>query len=232
MEGRANFCNRLKAAREKKGVSLEQIAASTKIRAAFLKDLERNDLSRWPTGLFRRSYLRDYLRAVDLPVDATVSEFLRLFPEGNAPVADPVIDGDESERPALAMTLGDDRADRRARAGNRLLAATFDAGIVLVLSGAAASLLQASVWASVALAALGYYSIATAWLGCSFGTRWVVDRSWRRWQKAGVPQARPDPLLERIGRLGRLSVRRHGSTARDMARVPWNAVLLRIRFLR
>ncbi|MGH8733975.1 MAG: helix-turn-helix domain-containing protein, partial [Burkholderiales bacterium] len=49
---RAAFCARLKSSRERKGVSLEEIAASTKISRSLLKGLEENDLSRWPQGLY------------------------------------------------------------------------------------------------------------------------------------------------------------------------------------
>ena len=45
---------RLREAREKKGVSLRQIANSTRISVMSLEALERSDLSRLPGGIFTR----------------------------------------------------------------------------------------------------------------------------------------------------------------------------------
>ena len=76
------FGARLKAEREKKGIPLSTIAESTKVSASFFKGLEASDLSRWPKGIFRRSYLRDYLTAVGLPVQGTLEEFARRYKPG------------------------------------------------------------------------------------------------------------------------------------------------------
>ena len=43
--------------------------------------LERSDLRRWPNGLFRRSFFRDYVRMIGLPVAEACDEFVRLFPD-------------------------------------------------------------------------------------------------------------------------------------------------------
>jgi len=231
-ESRATFCTRLRAARERRGVSLEQIAASTKINVSLLRGLEGADVSRWPKGLYRRSYLRDYLRAVGLPTDSTVAEFLRLFPDGDEARVDGAAHRDEIESSPLSLTLGEGRAERSARARGRVLAALVDAGIVLVLSGAAALLIPADVGAAVASVTIGYYFIATASLGRTFGAQWVVDRSARRWRRATASTGVRHPFRERIRRLRELSLPGNRSTALDIARVPWTALLLRIRFLR
>jgi transcriptional regulator with XRE-family HTH domain len=76
-----DFGARLRAFRERQGITLEAIADSTKIRRSFLADLERNDLSRWPGGIYRRGFVREYAKAVGLPASATVDEFCQLFPE-------------------------------------------------------------------------------------------------------------------------------------------------------
>ena len=53
-----DFGTRLKHAREERGVSLRQIADSTKISVGFLEALERNDIGRLPGGIFSRSFVR------------------------------------------------------------------------------------------------------------------------------------------------------------------------------
>ena len=53
-----DFGSRLRAARERRGVSLRQIATATKISVSALEALERNDLSRLPGGIFSRAFVR------------------------------------------------------------------------------------------------------------------------------------------------------------------------------
>jgi transcriptional regulator with XRE-family HTH domain len=231
MERPATFCASLKAARVAKGVSLEQIAASTKINVSLLKGLECGNLSRWPTGLYRRSYLRDYVRAVGLPITSTVAEFVRLFPDADAAKVEDSVPTDGAETPLLSLTLVDDRADRFAQAGRRISAATLDAALVTMLSGTAALLIRADFLGTVAIVALGYYSLATAVLGHTFGARWVVHRGGKRWRKT-APSASRHGFRERIHRLRDLSAALRSSMARDSVRMPLNALLLRIRFLR
>ena len=45
--------------------------------------LERNDFSRWPTGIYARSYVRDYAAAIGVDPESTVDEFCRWFPQGD-----------------------------------------------------------------------------------------------------------------------------------------------------
>jgi cytoskeleton protein RodZ len=75
----SDFGGKLRLARERRGVSLRQIAASTKISAASLEALERNDISKLPGGIFSRAFVRSYAAEVGLDPDETVQEFLRLF---------------------------------------------------------------------------------------------------------------------------------------------------------
>jgi cytoskeletal protein RodZ len=82
-DSQQEFCLALKATRERKGITLAQIATSTKIPAYMFAGLERNDLRRWPTGLFRRSFFRDYARMIGLPPAEACAEFVRLFPDGS-----------------------------------------------------------------------------------------------------------------------------------------------------
>lgn len=233
MERRATFFADLRAARQAKGISLEQIAASTKINISLLKALENRDLSRWPKGLFGRSYLRDYLRAVGLPVESTVGDFVRLFPDVDDSSAPELARCDDPEPAplALALTFGDDKPDRFAERGRRLCAAALDAAIVLMASATVALTLPASFWTVATLIGLFYYSLGVAWLGHPFGAHWLIHRGPKRWRKAAAPTA-ASSFGEKIRRLRELSAGINASTARDLARVPLHALLLRIRFLR
>jgi cytoskeletal protein RodZ len=67
---------RLKAAREQSGMSIRQLAAVTKISAAALEALERDDYSRIPGGIFGRAFIRAYAIEVGLDPEAAVGEFV------------------------------------------------------------------------------------------------------------------------------------------------------------
>ena len=83
MSDRETFGPRLRSERERRGISLETIASVTKVGAELWDGLERNDFSRWPTGIFARAFVRDYARAVGLDADEIVDEFCRLFAVGD-----------------------------------------------------------------------------------------------------------------------------------------------------
>src|SRR5436190_23204357 len=74
-----DFGGKLRQARERRGISLRQIASSTKIAAAALEALEKNDISKLPGGIFSRAFVRSYAVEVGLDPDETVREFLDRF---------------------------------------------------------------------------------------------------------------------------------------------------------
>ena len=76
-----SFGTRLRLHRERQQVALSAIAERTKIKVSLLDGLERDDLSHWPGGIFRRSYVRAYAHAIGLEPDAIVTEFLARFPD-------------------------------------------------------------------------------------------------------------------------------------------------------
>lgn len=76
-----DFGARLREARERKGVSLRQIADVTRISIRVLEALERNDISKLPGGIFSRAFVRSYATEVGLDPEATVDDFLRHFPD-------------------------------------------------------------------------------------------------------------------------------------------------------
>lgn len=98
---------RLREAREKRGVSLRQIANSTRISVMSLEALERSDLSRLPGGIFTRAFIRAYAEEVGLDPDRTMHDFIaELPPEAATATAHTSVveDGDqlESDRTAVA----------------------------------------------------------------------------------------------------------------------------------
>lgn len=76
-----SFGARLRLQRERQQVALTAIAERTKIKLSLLEGLERDDVSRWPDGIFRRSYVRVYAEAIGLEPDGVLREFLELYPD-------------------------------------------------------------------------------------------------------------------------------------------------------
>ncbi len=66
----------LREARERKGVTLRQIAAATKISVAVLEGLERNDISRLPGGIFGRAFVRAFAEEVGLDPETILQQFM------------------------------------------------------------------------------------------------------------------------------------------------------------
>lgn len=65
----------LKKAREAKGVTLEAIAAATKITVRYLQAVEREDFEQLPGGVFRKSIVRSYARTAGLDEEAWVNRY-------------------------------------------------------------------------------------------------------------------------------------------------------------
>ena len=73
------FGPRLRRERERRGISLDALAEATKVSVDLWEGLEQNDVSRWPSGIFARAFVRDYAITVGLDPDAVVDEFCRHF---------------------------------------------------------------------------------------------------------------------------------------------------------
>ena len=77
--------------RERRAITLRTISDRTKIGIGLLEALERGDVSRWPGGIYRRSFIRGYADVVGLDGDLVIANFERVFPDPEAPrPAEPV----------------------------------------------------------------------------------------------------------------------------------------------
>jgi len=76
-----SFGGRLRLRREEQQITLSAIAEQTKIKQSLLEGLERDDVSRWPGGIFRRAFIRAYALAIGLKPDVVVRQFLEIYPD-------------------------------------------------------------------------------------------------------------------------------------------------------
>jgi cytoskeleton protein RodZ len=71
----------LRSERLRRSLTLEQVAAQTKIGKYHLEAIEANQFDRLPGGLFTRSFLRQYARVLDLDAEEVVASFKQQFEE-------------------------------------------------------------------------------------------------------------------------------------------------------
>ena len=76
-----SFGGRLRRERERRHIALRSIAERTKIGIGLLEGLERDDVSRWPSGIFRKSFVRSYAEAIGLDPASIVREFVERYPD-------------------------------------------------------------------------------------------------------------------------------------------------------
>jgi transcriptional regulator with XRE-family HTH domain len=147
-------------ARERLGISLEAIAASTKISRSLLAELERDDVSKWPQGIYRRSFVREYAAAIGLPAEAVVAEFLELFPDEGTPRVTRTPRVEFSSE--LRLTLAEDGQQTLNGTVRRLLVATFELCAVVGLGWLLTAVTGWEFWTACGAIALTYYLIAAA----------------------------------------------------------------------
>jgi transcriptional regulator with XRE-family HTH domain len=190
MSDRDTFGPRLRAERERRGISIETIASVTKVGGDLWDGLERNDFSRWPSGIFARAFVRDYARAIGLDADEVVDEFCRLFPLGDRRAsrliqAQAQLIGHHlayAESGALPID-GDRRSDRyvasdestivRARLVARALATSLDALASLSVAAGVSALMDINFWTIAGVITVMYYTGMTIAFGTSPGLRVV-----------------------------------------------------------
>src|SRR5881397_1341515 len=85
----SGFGGRLREARERRGITLRQIANATKISVSALEALERNEISRLPGGIFSRAFVRSYAGEVGLEPEETIREFMEQFPDDSVTAGHP-----------------------------------------------------------------------------------------------------------------------------------------------
>ena len=163
-DARQAFSTTLRTHREQLGITLSDIADSTKINVALLTALERGDVSRWPGGIFRRAFFREYALAIGLSPEPLLNEFGRLFPDEPAAAA-------AQERPAeFRLTLAAN--DTPASVALKRLAVVVAelAGIALVGAGSS-WLVAVDMLPVIGVTALAYYPVANLCVDRTVGVR-------------------------------------------------------------
>ena len=88
-QAKTDFGVKMKRLREERGVSLRQIADSTKFSVGALEALERDDISRLPGGIYSRAFVRSYAIEIGLDPEQTVRDFMVQFPHDSVTAGSP-----------------------------------------------------------------------------------------------------------------------------------------------
>jgi transcriptional regulator with XRE-family HTH domain len=179
-----SFGARLRRERERRRISIRSIAESTNIRAALFEQLERDDASKWPSGIFRRSFMRAYASAIGLDPESTVREFLVAFPDPAQPPEKIAVAKAVSESPSRAPEL----RLRLATGGvaTRWWLAAFCDVVVLAVIALTSVIAFRQVWMPLAIAMCAYYAAGTVLTGASPG---VFFLAWYRRLGQTTPKA-------------------------------------------
>lgn len=169
-DARQAFGTSLRTHREQLGITLPDIADTTKINTALLVALERGDVSRWPGGIYRRAFFREYVIALGLSPGAFLDEFNRLFPD--ATVGDPPAVESAAD---FRLTLAGGGRSSPGTTVRRVAFAVGELSGVLLTGGAAAWLLSVDVWSASGALALAYYPVSSLFAQRRWVTRWKFN---------------------------------------------------------
>lgn len=96
----------LRAVREHRGETLDELAKSTRIRKAYLLGIEEADRSSLPSRPFAIGYVRSYAQALGIDGDAAAARFKRETPENDEPFHDPIgVAHDKPKRSPLIFAI-------------------------------------------------------------------------------------------------------------------------------
>jgi cytoskeletal protein RodZ len=83
LDAQRDFGERMKRLREQRGITLREIADTTKLSVRTLEALERDDIARLPGGIFSRGLVRAYAEQIGADPETTVQEFVAQFPDAS-----------------------------------------------------------------------------------------------------------------------------------------------------
>jgi cytoskeleton protein RodZ len=128
----ASFGVRLKQQREQRGITLEEISATTKIGTRMLVALEQDHFDQLPGGIFNKGFIRAYARCLDLDEDQAIADYLVAT---GTPPADKDKDKDRDKRSdGLSESSFDLHAESERRDSN-LPWGTFAILLLLIALG-------------------------------------------------------------------------------------------------
>jgi len=192
---RRAFGERLRRQREKQHITLDQIAASTKVAASLFGGLEKGDCSRWPGGMYNRAFIRGYAAAIRLDPDDVAAEFAEYYTASTdaPPVHGPAVAGAAAQQTgpfALRLKLEVDPEELRRRAARRIVLAAADVLVVAAIAGVVAFASGIAYWSALGIVSIAYQVAVRLLSGLSPAER-LLARGHRRTQRR-LEEEQPD----------------------------------------
>jgi len=106
LQSEADVGGALRAIREHRGLSLDEVAQATRVRRAYLADIEAMRLDRLPSRPFTTGYIRAYAEALGLDGEAAAERFKAEEPDLEEPLRAPVGVGAERDPRIAAIVAG------------------------------------------------------------------------------------------------------------------------------
>jgi cytoskeleton protein RodZ len=126
----------LRELRTQRGVSLEEIARSTRVMHSYLEALEGDDLAALPAPVFTKGFIRAYCQVLGVPPDAAFTFWEQRAGEG--------AEGGRTARPAQAPAAPAGERAKRREAESRSRGAVLAGFVMLVILGVA--LFAVTLW--------------------------------------------------------------------------------------
>jgi len=156
------FGSRLRAHRERRGLTLAVAADSLKTKQSLLEQLERDDVTRWPPGIYGRALVREYAKLIDLPPEEIVQQFVLLSAAGEEQRDTGSARKREDTTHVLRLTFAPASAPRPEARHVRMLAAMVELVVVLTIGFVVAFVSGSSGSTTNAIIALIWYPARTA----------------------------------------------------------------------
>lgn len=161
---RRAFGEALRRHREQCGIALDTITARTKISTSLLRALEGGDCSRWPGGIYSRSYIREYAEAIGLDRDRVAAEFAECFaetafPDGPPERVNPHPPAAAPPAAPLRLSLADEPHERRRILTHRAAVVVLDLLLIIGAAIAVALATDMEFWTGLAGIGLGWHAV-------------------------------------------------------------------------
>jgi cytoskeleton protein RodZ len=86
-----SFGERLRREREMRGITLESISKTTKIRTNILEALEKEEFNKLPGGIFNKGFVRSYARFLGMNEEQVLKEFIGVAGDPEQPLPNPPV---------------------------------------------------------------------------------------------------------------------------------------------
>lgn len=210
----------LRQARERRGMSLQQLSQNSKISLRILQALERGDADACPAPVYTRGFVRTYAQEVGLPVDDTVRRYMAQLEPPPPPPEAIMAPAAQEHRPLGGLRVSvrlDDLYEVKEIIRRRPIAAGSAVVLLILLAFAVRGAHRASPPAAAPIIAAGLVPVpraepspvATSGVGTRRGLDIEIAPTAACWVRATVDDHRMFAVLMNAGERRSLSVPSH-----------------------